>query len=530
MVSILLLLIVMVVAMSLLFTMRSFAERQQFYTAPRQAARRAIDYVGSFAESASDMDDGITIAKPDDNNPNALPTQIRLGGTSAPNIPINVAYDNLGGWDGTGYNLEYAGTAWAGFNLGGSVNFPANSFLDGANKYTAYGDTGTDIVTISQPVANLRIPIAKWTGNNFASATMDIDFEQGCPDDLTNIELFQAQVGWPVGQFGSQLSAVIQYVDGNGNFYYYQITNIDRNSSSCNNSPLYHTTGPTPTCTPNDPTNPCDVIHVVANFGRSDGINPPGGFRPPIKRPLSLNIGVKIFSFRVRTPLDSNAVPCGPPNLEQKIGFFYPPNDACPVPPAGQACGYCPNTTFTPVVEGIEDMQVAWMYAKDPASGSNRVYDTTVAGSEVSVPRSLTNPDPAIVGQALLTMGVPPQIGTISNDNTTALCTGTLSDGTNGPFPLDQDKLTGATKASCRYDIRYVRGLRLTFTGRSLSVPLGGSRMRLGSTQTAVGTSWRPDFNFRPAAENHIAATAADAYDHYKMTSTLLVRNRMLGN
>jgi hypothetical protein len=54
--------------------------------------------------------------------------------------------------------------------------------------------------------------------------------------------------------------------------------------------------------------------------------------------------------------------------------------------------------------------------------------------------------------------------------------------------------------------------------------------MRLGSTQTAVGTSWRPDFNFRPAAENHIAATAADAYDHYKMTSTLLVRNRMLGN
>jgi Tfp pilus assembly protein PilW len=522
MVSVLLLVVVMVVALSLLFTMRSFADRQQFYTAPRQAARRAISYVGGFTESATDLNWSTANNKYD---PNALPTQIKLGNQNQ-TVPVNVAYNNLGSGIGTAGTAEDLGLG------GGGTNYTANAFLDGASKYTGYGDAGTDIVTISQPISNYRIPIARWTGNNFASATMEIDFEQGCPNDATNLSLFETQIGWD----GSE-SAVIGYTDGNGNFFYYQVTNISSQASNCNSSPLYHTTGPTPTCTPNDTTNPCNVIHVVANFGGSQGINPPGGFRPPIVRPLTLFIGIRIFSFRVRTPLDSTGAACGPPNLEQKEGMFVPFNgslgDYCPLPAAGQPCGYCPNSTFTPIVEGIEDMQVAWMYAKDP---SNPTTGTNlVLGSLTSpLPPSLSNPDAtdynANAHHTIPTAGVPPQFGQVSVDNATVLC----ADSTGIGFPLDPATIVNMTgvapnNASCPYDVRYVRGLRLSFTGRSLTLPLDASNERLRSGLTSVGTSWRPDFNFRPASEDRAAGTTVDGFDHYKMTTTLLVRNRMLG-
>jgi len=109
-ISLVLFVVVMVVALALLFTMRSFADRQAYYTAPRQAARRAIDYVGGFAESATDMNTNTAQNK---YNPDALPTQIKLGGKNQ-TIPVNLAYDNLGGWDGASYHLEGATFAFGG--------------------------------------------------------------------------------------------------------------------------------------------------------------------------------------------------------------------------------------------------------------------------------------------------------------------------------------------------------------------------------------------------------------------------------
>ena len=514
MVSVLLLVIVMVVALSLLFTMRSFADRQQFYTAPRQAARRAIDYVSSFAAGAGDLNWDTANNKYD---PDALPTQVRFGGKND-TLPLNVAYDNL------------TGTEYQGITLGGGFSFTSNSILDAGGKYSAYGDVGTDIFTVQIPNGQPRIPIATWNGSAFQAANMYIDWEQGCPDDALNMDLFKQAIGW---DSGTHLSNVLTYTDGNGNFYYVQITgpgDLSSSQSSCNASPLYHTSGPTPTCTPGDLSNPCSVIHVDATHGRSDGINPPGGFRPPQIRPLSLGIGLKIYSFRVRTPLDSTGTPCGPPNLEQRTGFFFPGNDACGLPAVGAACGSCPSTFFTPIVEGVEDMQVAWLYAKDPAAplnGANLLQNTT----SVSIPRTLANPDQYDVvtnlNPNLSTMGVPPQIGQLSANSTTTLCTNSL--GTVG-FPLNPLDLSGYGASTCAYDVRYIRGLRISFTARSLSLPLDASNLRLRSAKTSVGTAFRPDFNFRPAAENHAAAATFDGYDHNKMTTTLMVRNRMLGN
>ncbi len=49
MVSLLILTMVMIVALTLLFSMKSFAERQQVRTAPRQVSRRATRRLGASA-------------------------------------------------------------------------------------------------------------------------------------------------------------------------------------------------------------------------------------------------------------------------------------------------------------------------------------------------------------------------------------------------------------------------------------------------------------------------------------------------
>ena len=74
MVSLLILTMVMIVALTLLFSMKSFAERQQVKTAPRQTARRAVDYLSSFVAGATDLND-----RADPPSPNAIVTWISAG-------------------------------------------------------------------------------------------------------------------------------------------------------------------------------------------------------------------------------------------------------------------------------------------------------------------------------------------------------------------------------------------------------------------------------------------------------------------
>ena len=52
-VSVLILSVVMIVALTLLVSMRSFAAKQQAFTAPRQSARSAIDYLSFFLAGAT---------------------------------------------------------------------------------------------------------------------------------------------------------------------------------------------------------------------------------------------------------------------------------------------------------------------------------------------------------------------------------------------------------------------------------------------------------------------------------------------
>jgi type II secretory pathway pseudopilin PulG len=54
-ISLFILIIVLVLSMSLLFSMKNFAQRQRQFAEPRQNARRAIDYLGGFIRSSTDM-------------------------------------------------------------------------------------------------------------------------------------------------------------------------------------------------------------------------------------------------------------------------------------------------------------------------------------------------------------------------------------------------------------------------------------------------------------------------------------------
>ncbi|MEO6325275.1 MAG: type II secretion system protein [Thermoanaerobaculia bacterium] len=419
-VSMTILVIVMVIAMSLLFSMRSFASRQQFFTEPRQSSRRAIDYLAYHVEGAADLN-----AKR--NNPLALVTWYLNSKTGL----RQATYNSLSGLE-TG-----------------------NGPIGAGGRYTKFGDVGTDILSVAVPVNPMAIPVAKWVGGLHA-ANLKFDFREGCPNDAYNMQLFQQLTG-ATGSGNQQQSGVLVLADANGNYANYEITSYQQ--STC-----------PPAGTPFDASNPTPVIHVVSNPGNSGFINPPGG-EPTWSFPVTLSAGIQFMTFRVRTPTDPAGKPTGPPSLEQRIGLFDPTTDN-------------PGTAFAPIVENIEDLQVAYLYASSPGGG-NLIFGTE------------TTAIPASVG-ALATKGVPTQAGSV-----------------DPPTP---------------YDVTNVIGLRITTVGRSGELPLVaiGQKPKTGTGAT----------HYRPQAEDHAqgandvptnTAGGFGLFDHYRTTTTLMLRNRMLG-
>jgi hypothetical protein len=119
--------------------------------------------------------------------------------------------------------------------------------------------------------------------------------------------------------------------------------------------------------------------------------------------------------------------------LQQRWGLFDPSS---------------PDTGFVPLLDNVEDMQIAYIYDNG-----------------------------TVVNNA-----VPPQVG--PNGTPTAT------------------------------DVTHVVGIRLTVTARSDRLP--------------VTLTHRNRFG-RPAAEDHPAGDLDDRY-HYRLTTTLMVRNRTLGS
>lgn len=412
-VSLLILTMVMIVALTLLFTMKSFAERQQVKTAPRQTARRAVDYVGALVAGATDLND-----VPTPPNPNAIVTFYSRPGAAGPDVK-QASYNNL----------------------------PAGSDL---------GEPGTDILTIAVPVTPERIPFTQWSG--LAHTEDWLDYRAGCSgtDGTSTMTQSFLSVTGASGAAGSERSGLLTVIDSAGGWAYYQITDYQTATWACGSI-----------SGAGDP----NSVKVIADPLDTERINPPGG-EPSLAPPVFLCPGMRFFSFRVRR--DGNGVL----NLEQKAGLFDPDTDN-------------PGVAFTPIMPDVEDFQVAYLYSVSPDGSGRTVFNTWDGAADVQI-----DDDP---GQPTGSGGVPYQ------------GTGSL------------------------WDVANVAGLRISITARS-------APLRFETRKISVRSGARTVTNARPRSEDRAEALPGDAdtggaagaligdFDHHRITSTLLLRNRMLGN
>jgi prepilin-type N-terminal cleavage/methylation domain-containing protein len=374
------LVIVLVLSGSLLFSMKSFAQRQQSFAEPRQTARRALEYLSFYVRGATDMN----LTDPDEPAPNALVVYYTHS-----SVTKQATFDNV------------------------------NPSVDGA-----VADAGTDVLTLGRPApGSMDVAINHWTGNA-TSAQFDVNFTAGCPDDNANLALFKQLVGYDPSNGNSNIFMIY---DAFGTWQYYQITNF--HTSTCSTAP--------------------QAIHLNANTGGSAGLDPPGGFHTlncPDSPPCYISGGIQFITFRVRTV-------GGVPRLEQLIlpgRLFDPALDN-------------PGTSFTPLLDNVEDLQIAYIYD-----------DGTVWNSSLATRRlpSVTYPH-----------SVPAQ-----------------DDPPAKP-----------------YDITHVRGIRMSVVTRS-DQPLPTYLRGVGRRGVAVSNP-----------ENSTVAYASGYY-RYRLTATVMLRNRILGN
>ena len=316
MVSLLLLVVVLIVAMTMLFQMRAFAERQQYFMLPRQAARRAADYLSYYFAGASDVN-YIDSTHP---SPNALIMYYNLG---TPGVLRQASYNNLTG----------------GEPLNAARVIPANPpVIPTAINSTKFGDIGTDIITMVAPFDPGRYLVFPLPFPAFgANVNLWFNFRVGCvTSDAANRTAFQAATG-----FDGTQSALLMLVDKNGAWSYVRIPSAG-----------YQVDG---LCS--DVTN-FKNIHVTVDTASAALPAPPNGVAS-FTDPVYLVTGLQVISFRILTD-DVD----GLPKLQQKLGLFDPANDN-PYPPVGS-----PLPAFTNVMENVEDLQVAYMYSQNAAAGT----------------------------------------------------------------------------------------------------------------------------------------------------------------
>jgi len=314
MISLLLLVIVLIVAMTMLFQMRAFAERQQYFMLPRQAARRATDYLSYYVAGASDLN-YVIFGQP---SPNALIMYYNLGG-----VLTQASYNNLVG-------------SGAGGESGNSL-LPASG-LRPANTSTAFGDIGTDVITMVAPFNPSRYQVFPPFPALGAGKDLLLNFRVGCgTSDAANQAAFQAATGWD----GTQ-SALLMLVDRNGSWSYVRIPSAGYQTDAL--------------CSDKTGQN----IHITVDTASSTLPAPPHGVAG-FTDPVYLVAGLQVISFRVLT--DSVD---GVPKLQQKLGLFDPSTDN-------------PGTLFTNVLENVEDLQVAYVYSQTAAAGANGLVWNTAS-------------------------------------------------------------------------------------------------------------------------------------------------------
>ncbi len=422
MVSLMLLVIVLTLAMTMLFQMRAFAERQQFYMLPRQGARRAAEYIGYYVATASDLNDPHYTDSLSPTNPNALVMYYVVNGNQ-----IQATYDNL-----------------TGSETGNSITSPG---------VTKFGDVGTDILTLVAPVNPGRYAISPPFPTPLGTGVdLYLGFRGGCgTSNAQNTADFQAATG-----FDGTQSAMMLLEDRDGRWLYFQIpaAGYITADTDCADVTTYKN------------------VHVQADTSSASLPRPPNA-PTSLTDPVFLATGIQIISFRVRTDPADNI-----PKLQQKLGLFDPGTDN-------------PGTAFVNVMENIEDLQFAYLYR------NGTIWNTST--------QTIAN---GVAGCAIADCDnrIPPQAG---------------------PGAVTPEGL----------DVTDVVGVRLSVTARSPLLSLGARQLTNIDVKADL-TANPQNLHFRPASENHPVTMSTvtptqpvyDQFDHYRATTTLLVRNRALGN
>jgi prepilin-type N-terminal cleavage/methylation domain-containing protein len=378
-VSLMILVVVMVLSTTLLFSMQGFAKRQRQFAEPRQTARRGIDYIASYLRAATD---GNFAA----NNPNAI-------------------------------------VVWY---LSGSSNLVQATYNNVVDPNLA--EPGTDIITFGRSVGGGRIQIAQWNGPGSGStaSNADIHFRDGCPNNNTNMALFEQATQCQGACNGNYpcpgcSSGILTVVDSSGNWAYMQITGYQK--SDCGNQGA--------------------EIQINVNPGQS-AVNPPSnrGVKCPTPNDCRLGRGMTYCSLRVRRDPNNPEIL----QLQQKNSLFDPAKDN-------------PGTDFFPLLDNIEDLQIAYIYND----------------------------------------------GTIWNDSAAHLLP------TTNNVPTQADLEVGNVPPP--RDITNVVGIRVSVTAVA---------------NTPVSFMERAKF-FRPQSEDRPASNNVDRFFHYRLTNTVMLRNRNLG-
>ena len=436
MVSLLLLVIILIVAMTMLFQMRAFAERQQYFILPRQAARRATDYLSYYFAGASDVN-YVDSTRP---SPNALIMYYNLNGALT-----QASYNNL---------------------VGGAE--PLNSILPAsglrpANTSTAFGDIGTDVLTMVAPFDPGRYQVTAPFPALGANVNLYFNFRVGCGvanDDAANRLAFQAATG-----FDGTRSALLMLVDRNGAWSYVSIpaagylvdglcTDVTAGSFKNIHVQVDTTSAALPTA-PNPAATLTDPVYLVT--------------------------GLQVISFRVLT--DSVD---GLPKLQQKLGLFDPNTDN-------------PGVAFTNVMENVEDLQVSYVYSQDAAAGGGGlVWNTASQTISAASPGCAGLPAPGCGTQIPFQAG--PNFGAAAPalDISNVIGLRFSVTGRSPLLPIGARKLTNI-------DVK-----------QSLATTTS-QHFRPASEDHAVTM----DIPLNPTWPKY------DQFDHYRATATLMLRNRI---
>lgn len=330
MVSLIMLVVVMVIALSLLFTMKSFAERQQYATAPRQAARKAIDYLGIFTSGAADLNWNQA-----QYSPLAFLMYLNTDGGN-PASRQQVSYNNL------------------------------------VAAQSTFGDVGTDILTMVVPTGvPIDIPTAGFPAYSNPAA-VNLDFRLGCTlptpvagDDQANLLRFKVLTGWD-GTSPSCCSGLISIVDANGLSGLYRITDYKDDGSTAPPGSTCASAAGTPAPGPGK----APVIHVTMVPGPSATfVDTPGGHPNFLSSPVPhLKAGIQIYSFRVKNG-----------HLEQKQGPFDSSD---------------PDTGFSSILDNVSDFQVAYIYDDGTIWNTGIGTISAGSGPFSGVSFNLTDSDP----------------------------------------------------------------------------------------------------------------------------------------